>query len=1154
VRTADNGSATSNFTVYTIYRIKSFCSSNTTLSSDTDLSTIGSDPYDPENTTLVAPTTPGTYVVEFFADYTNVVSPETNNSNNSICRTFTVVAIPSITVTRPHAFMSFSTTTSTNIEWTSSNISGNISIELYKGGFYVSTIEANANNNGIYPWGISSNIVAGTDYSIKITSLSNNSIFDFSDNFQITSTHVLCSPTIIPNILPGMTSRHLIVNEPMLYNAPANSAQTLPGVGNNCGYSQNCDPDGDNVYKVLVVYTTAATNELSSDNISLKNSARTEIDKLNKAYVNSGIEMQAQLVGAIELGPSFEEYNNRNTGPFSQTATRNNTANDFSLLVNNARVKVERDMRAADAVIFVTSALGYSAVAMVTEACEFNAFLLVDLSVFKYFSLQHEMGHLHGCHHSHENPIPTSIHHGHRTCECRTLLEYHNTNCPQGNLSMRTLQFSNPNRLFRGTSCNQQPSGVSGVSNCSEMINSSNRRRAFANFRNDGLTIENCSSTNNLNISFGTATSNWIRFKDECGNQFSSSFTIPPNQSQKIIVDIDWTDFGFNGNTTQNGNIELITNAPSANQNIIVEAIPQNQRAQIVPFFNHVRPIASAVTNAFFGIIQDGLYNPLGRTDEAIGGSLVRAAPGFVNGDTFVVSSQGYETMKIPVDSTLSQSFRIIIPLFDRLSTNVVNPYFKRDTTALVTSQPFIPMKVGASSNALAAEIYTSGVWVGIPLDTTFDYSLSRVGKNHLQTRIIGTAGDTTILRQKAYYYPLNILDTFSYEVTITTPAILNNANLFLNQEYIGRLSTGNSTYRVPATIEQDYQILVEKNGYKEFFIPSLAGRQIVLNSTVRPVSNNTKVLSGFSTDSIQYAGTLIGITAKYTGSNNLEIKRVPVSISNGSYTPIIQEQFEVNKSQPDNDLIELRIGLDDPFDFVATGISYDILIERSGIQQIYSTSHPDIDFDEEFQVLKIKNLQGGEKITIVTLTIDLPVELTQFRISKADEARRKVNVQWSTASEINCEKFEVLHARDKMDFKKVGETICMGKETTPYDYSILHEANVGDNYYRLKQIDEDGSSSLSDIRHIYFNGFGENFVILPNPSNGEFSIYFNEDINQSYRVQIFSVVGQELIPKDLIKKSDSCILDVSFFGNGIYIIKLVSNNNSWVKHIQLIK
>jgi|GEM_PF-1077339 len=89
---------------------------------------------------------------------------------------------PFITVTSPNGGEIFQAGSSYNLTWTD-NISENVKIDLYKGSVsvYQSTLLSSTLSDGSETITLPNNLSAGTDYRIKISSVSNSSLFDFSD-------------------------------------------------------------------------------------------------------------------------------------------------------------------------------------------------------------------------------------------------------------------------------------------------------------------------------------------------------------------------------------------------------------------------------------------------------------------------------------------------------------------------------------------------------------------------------------------------------------------------------------------------------------------------------------------------------------------------------------------------------------------------------------------------------------------------------------------------------------------------------------------------------------------------------------------------------------------------------------------------------------
>lgn len=119
-------------------------------------------------------------------DLSGSVNPETviMNTNKVIVAHF-MDNTPFILVNTPNGGEVWTNGFSHAIIW-SSNFADNVMIDLYKGGAFYSTIIASAPNDGSYSWIIPSSIIPGTDYKIRVSRVSNPSIFDESNsNFEI---------------------------------------------------------------------------------------------------------------------------------------------------------------------------------------------------------------------------------------------------------------------------------------------------------------------------------------------------------------------------------------------------------------------------------------------------------------------------------------------------------------------------------------------------------------------------------------------------------------------------------------------------------------------------------------------------------------------------------------------------------------------------------------------------------------------------------------------------------------------------------------------------------------------------------------------------------------------------------------------------------
>ena len=116
-------------------------------------------------------------------DYKVKITSTINASINDTSDKNFTIPFPSFTVVTPNGGDSWKNGTTRIINWTSTeNPKGYVKIELLKAGKLNRVIVYSTLNDGSHPWLIPSLQTPGTDYKVKITSTSNLSITDMSNN------------------------------------------------------------------------------------------------------------------------------------------------------------------------------------------------------------------------------------------------------------------------------------------------------------------------------------------------------------------------------------------------------------------------------------------------------------------------------------------------------------------------------------------------------------------------------------------------------------------------------------------------------------------------------------------------------------------------------------------------------------------------------------------------------------------------------------------------------------------------------------------------------------------------------------------------------------------------------------------------------------
>ncbi|MEJ2196013.1 MAG: T9SS type A sorting domain-containing protein, partial [Ignavibacteriaceae bacterium] len=140
-----------------------------------------------------------------------------------------------------------------------------------------------------------------------------------------------------------------------------------------------------------------------------------------------------------------------------------------------------------------------------------------------------------------------------------------------------------------------------------------------------------------------------------------------------------------------------------------------------------------------------------------------------------------------------------------------------------------------------------------------------------------------------------------------------------------------------------------------------------------------------------------------------------------------------------------------------------------------------------------------------------LPVELMSFT---ALANSKEVLLNWSTATELNNLGFEIQRNTSGKEFFTVGFVNGHGTTSEQQNYRYTDKnLNSGKYYYRLKQIDYDGSYEYSDVIEVEWRVF-DTYLLdqnYPNPFNPATIIGFGVRENSNIKITVLNSIGEEV-------------------------------------------
>ena len=169
---------------------------------------------------------------------------------------------------------------------------------------------------------------------------------------------------------------------------------------------------------------------------------------------------------------------------------------------------------------------------------------------------------------------------------------------------------------------------------------------------------------------------------------------------------------------------------------------------------------------------------------------------------------------------------------------------------------------------------------------------------------------------------------------------------------------------------------------------------------------------------------------------------------------------------------------------------------------------------DYQFRFAHWRAGSGGNDMGIaydditVTGTSVLPVSLGTI---KALQKTTGIEISWSTYTERNLSHFEIEKSLNGQQFSFIGQVNAAGNSDVKINYAFIDNLPVnGNNFYRIKSVDLDGKSGMSQVVKINTIGKNSDLAIHPNPVVGSRISFQVSNLQRGlYNLQLYNFSGQ---------------------------------------------
>ncbi len=183
-----------------------------------------------------------------------------------------------------------------------------------------------------------------------------------------------------------------------------------------------------------------------------------------------------------------------------------------------------------------------------------------------------------------------------------------------------------------------------------------------------------------------------------------------------------------------------------------------------------------------------------------------------------------------------------------------------------------------------------------------------------------------------------------------------------------------------------------------------------------------------------------------------------------------------------------------------------------------------------------------------------LPVELIGF---DAAWAGKTPVLTWATASEKNNDYFAIERSSDGVAFQTIGKLAGAGSTSarTSYQYAdgTLAQMAATTVYYRLRQVDTDGTTSFSPVRSLRVAAvvaqvFKAN--VFPNPYDSKVAVRVNSLGTDAISFTVRNVLGQTVLTKTVrvaTGEQDVELAEATALPRGMYYLTVRQGNEQQV-------
>ncbi len=211
----------------------------------------------------------------------------------------------------------------------------------------------------------------------------------------------------------------------------------------------------------------------------------------------------------------------------------------------------------------------------------------------------------------------------------------------------------------------------------------------------------------------------------------------------------------------------------------------------------------------------------------------------------------------------------------------------------------------------------------------------------------------------------------------------------------------------------------------------------------------------------------------------------------------------------------------------------FDDLAEEINDKVFFAGEHTSIDYYSNAHGAYLSGIREADKLIALCATLSVTWLSSPF----AEIQGNRATIYWQVVAQKNNARFVIEHSQDGSSFAPIGEVVGSDTSVETKQYKYIHQSPpVGHNYYRIKQVDYDGTYEYSRVVSVWYDGKGE-ITVYPNPASHIITIQSSFSIKS---IVVYNDLGQ-IVNAEISNSGKS--INIEKWINGTYLLKITTND-----------